>query len=285
MLANRVKETSTTVGTGNLTLAGAATGFQSFNTAFGTDRRFSYWIVDDTANVWETGIGYLSASTTFVRETVLDNSSGTTSALSLAGNTVDVFIATSEHMNHRVAPSLIADTGSGHVRYIQGSNLNLHTAASADSAPNVLYFTPHLLEYAGNVDAFVIEVTTAGATGARTRVGIYSTGSDGAPDKLILESGEINCESTGVKEDTFTARKFKPGWYWLGMVMNDTTIGYRALHLPHQYNTTDLIGCNDALGGVLSVSQSHTYGALPASTSITTNSNWIEGAKIMLRAV
>lgn len=41
MYAPRVRETTTTTGTGNVTLAGAVTGFQSFNAAFGTSGQVS----------------------------------------------------------------------------------------------------------------------------------------------------------------------------------------------------------------------------------------------------
>lgn len=97
--ADRVKETSTTTGTGNLTLAGAATGFQTFNTAFGngaTGLSFYYCIeaVDGSGNPsgnWEVGLGHLSASTTLVRDQILSNSAGTTAAINLSAGTVNVF--------------------------------------------------------------------------------------------------------------------------------------------------------------------------------------------------
>lgn len=71
-LANRVKETSATTGTGSLTTAGAVTGFVTFNTAYGTGERFPY--VAEAGADWEQGIGYMSSSTTLVREVVEDSS-------------------------------------------------------------------------------------------------------------------------------------------------------------------------------------------------------------------
>lgn len=91
--ANRVLETSTTSGTGTLTLAGAVAGYQSFSSAIGNGNTCYYTIVDTTASVWETGIGtYTSAGNTLARTTVLSNSSGTASAISLAGNSINVFV-------------------------------------------------------------------------------------------------------------------------------------------------------------------------------------------------
>jgi len=77
--ADRVEDTTTTTGTGDITLSGVPpTGRVSFNTAFGSGgieaKRFAYAIQSADESEWETGIGYLSASTTLVRETVIGSS-------------------------------------------------------------------------------------------------------------------------------------------------------------------------------------------------------------------
>lgn len=70
-----VEETTTTTGTGNLTLAGATgIGLRTFNAGVGLNRQFPYAIGQDDQSEWETGIGYLSASTTLVRFQVLASS-------------------------------------------------------------------------------------------------------------------------------------------------------------------------------------------------------------------
>lgn len=74
LTADRVQETSATTGTGALTLAGAATGFETFNTAFGVGPRFWYCIQDTSGAAFEVGIGFLSSATVLVRETVEQSS-------------------------------------------------------------------------------------------------------------------------------------------------------------------------------------------------------------------
>ena len=93
ILADRVKETSTTTGNGVFTLAGATTGFQSF-AIVGDGNTTFYCIAGQGTNEWEVGIGtYASAGTTLTRTTVLSNSSATQpSALSFAAGTKDVFV-------------------------------------------------------------------------------------------------------------------------------------------------------------------------------------------------
>ena len=93
VVADRVKETTTTTGTGTVTLLGASTGFQSF-AVIGNANTTYYTIAGQTGSEWEVGVGtYSSSGTTLARTTVLSNSSATQpSALSFSAGTKDVFV-------------------------------------------------------------------------------------------------------------------------------------------------------------------------------------------------
>jgi hypothetical protein len=94
VIADRVKDSTTTTGTGTVTLSGTApTGYQNFSVIGNTNTTY-YCIVHQTANEWEVGIGtYASSGTTLARTTVLSNSSATQpSALSFSAGTKDVFV-------------------------------------------------------------------------------------------------------------------------------------------------------------------------------------------------
>jgi len=93
VLADRVKESTTTTGTGTVTLLGAAPGFQSF-AVIGNANTTYYTIAGQTTSEWEVGIGtYTASGTLLARTTVLSNSSATEpSALSFAAGTKDVFV-------------------------------------------------------------------------------------------------------------------------------------------------------------------------------------------------
>jgi len=92
VVKDRVKETTTTTGTGTITLGGASAGFQTF-AVIGDGNTTYYTIVDQATGDWEVGIGtYTLSGTTLSRDTVLSNSAGTTSKIKFATGTQDVFV-------------------------------------------------------------------------------------------------------------------------------------------------------------------------------------------------
>ena len=91
VVKDRVKETTTTTGTGTITLAGAVLGFQAFS-VIGDGNTTFYTIQDSLAGDWEVGIGtYTSSGTTLSRDTILE-SSNAGSAVNFAAGTKDVFV-------------------------------------------------------------------------------------------------------------------------------------------------------------------------------------------------
>ena len=90
VLKDRVKETTTTTGTGTVTLAGAVSGYQSFS-AIGNANTTYYTIAGQGTSEWEVGIGtYTSSGTTLSRDTVLA-SSNSGSLVNFSAGTKDVF--------------------------------------------------------------------------------------------------------------------------------------------------------------------------------------------------
>lgn len=70
---DRVKETSTTTGTGDFTLAGAPTGFQTFSNVLSVGEQTFYTIEDDAGD-FEVGLGTYSAANTLTRDNVYSSS-------------------------------------------------------------------------------------------------------------------------------------------------------------------------------------------------------------------
>ena len=89
---DRVKETSTTTGTGTFSLGGAVSGFQTFVAGVGGGNTTYYAIVNDTGTEFEIGIGTVtdSGTDTLSRDTILE-SSNSDSAVSFSSGTKTVF--------------------------------------------------------------------------------------------------------------------------------------------------------------------------------------------------
>jgi hypothetical protein len=91
VVKDRVQETSVSTGTGTITLAGAATGFQSF-AVIGNGNTTTYTIADAAGSDWEVGIGtYTSSGTTLSRDIVL-SSSNSGSLVNFGAGTKNVFV-------------------------------------------------------------------------------------------------------------------------------------------------------------------------------------------------
>ena len=93
VINDRVKQTSTTTGTGTLNLnATVPTGFRSFVDGIGNTNTTYYTIFETGTNNFEVGVGTVTdaATDTLSRDTVISNSSGNTSKINFAG-TLDVF--------------------------------------------------------------------------------------------------------------------------------------------------------------------------------------------------
>lgn len=92
VLADRVRETTTTAGTGTITLDGAVVGFQTF-AAVGDGNVTYYTIAGQGTSEWEVGIGtYTSSGTTLSRDTVLSSSAGGTTKVTFSAGIKDVFV-------------------------------------------------------------------------------------------------------------------------------------------------------------------------------------------------
>lgn len=89
--ADRVQETTTTTGTGDITLSGtAATRCQRFQDAHNVDELVKYVIEGQSGSEWEVGLGQLTASTTLARLEVYA-SSNSNALVNFSSGTKDVY--------------------------------------------------------------------------------------------------------------------------------------------------------------------------------------------------
>ena len=93
VLKDRVKETTTTTGTGAISLGGAVANFQAFSAVLSDADTTYYAIIDVTNSDYEVGLGtYASSGNTLARTTILESSNGG-SAVDFGAGSKNVFIA------------------------------------------------------------------------------------------------------------------------------------------------------------------------------------------------
>jgi hypothetical protein len=142
VIADRVRESSVSTGTGNFTLAGAVTGYQTFASVMATSDTTFYTIADQGGANWEVGIGTFTSPSTLARTTILSSSNGG-SVVTFGAGTKDVFISLpASRTNVEDQPNLIeVNSSSAALRITQigaGNALVVEDSANPDATPFVV---------------------------------------------------------------------------------------------------------------------------------------------------
>ena len=200
VIKDRVKETTTTTGTGTYTLAGAEVGFQSFSTI--GNGNTTYYTVTDGGD-WEVGIGtYTASGTTLARTTILSSSnsgnavswsagkkfvfvtqpSSKASFLDASGNlpfsdNVKALFGNSSDLQiyHDGSASRIVDAGSGGLTLQADANVVIQNSAgtetkaefTTDGAVNLYYDNSKKLETTASGISVSGNVTVSGTVDGR----------------------------------------------------------------------------------------------------------------------
>lgn len=119
--ADRVKDTSTTTGTGDITVSGGApSGYRTFSTVLSVGDTFYYCVTGQASSEWEVGLGTYLSTNTFARTIVLA-SSASGSAVSFSSGTKNVFITLPA--NKTLQLDAAASPTAGAILYGTGSML------------------------------------------------------------------------------------------------------------------------------------------------------------------
>ena len=213
VLADRVKETSTTTGNGVFTLAGAASGFQSFAVIGNTNTTF-YCIAGQGTSEWEVGIGtYATSGTTLTRTTVLSNSSATEpAALSFAAGTKDVFVTYPSEKSVNLDASGNA-TALGTPVAFTGTNIT--GTATAFTASNVTT-NANLTGEATSSGSNAVTLTNSAVIGKVITGYVSGAGAVAATDTLLQAIQKLNGNTAAIvggpalSNDTATATNVYP---------------------------------------------------------------------------
>lgn len=135
---DRIKETTTTTGTGNITLLGAVAQFKTFSDEYSPSDTVTYAIVGQTGTEWEVGSGTMVDATTLSRDSVQASSNGGM-PVNFSAGTKDVFVTVSaadfvamlNRSNHTGSQAI--STVTGLQTALDGKAASSHTHVIADT--------------------------------------------------------------------------------------------------------------------------------------------------------
>jgi hypothetical protein len=170
LLADRVKETTTTTGTGTISLAGAVSNFQTFVAGIGDTNTCYYAIVHQTDTQWEVGIGTVTDASpdTLSRDTLIASSTG--SAIDFTAGMKDVFVTIpSVFGNLAEVYDYTASEALPDVNFLQFNDGAIDTSISGSTRKAIWYLKSPGTMQAGRLTlTSATPVTTSNVTAATT---------------------------------------------------------------------------------------------------------------------
>ena len=274
MLANWIKQYTSTTGTGTITLGA------KFDNSFVTiadsyfDGELVHYQIKDGLNR-ESGIGtYTATGNTLSRDIILETlvsgvlSTSSPTAISLTGNAI-VSVSASSSSQFVTLPGTYG-AGYGITSKHLPSNLDGSVTLTADR----LYALPFWLDRPVTSTKLRIDVNTAQAS-SNIRVGLALVDKDWKPGNLLREGSVIDSSVSGPVSSDIASIDLRPGWYFTLLVCNNSSLNVAACGRAGINGGP--LGAGTSGGAIFQKNYlfgTYTYGALPSNASSTiTNSD------------
>jgi len=298
-LNDRVKESSSTTGTGTFTLGGAVTGFETFAAGIGGSNTTYYCIFENGTNNFEVGFGTLNGGASTLARTNVISSSNSDGLVNFAGATevfctvpgAKISLPKPEEYGSSSAPKIItvkvgtktaahpySGQGSSSAYFFDGLESPAITFSGADSSYKYYYrFDQADSTNSGHPLRFYLEAdkSTAYTTGVTTN---GTPGSSGAYTQIAVDANTPNivyyqCSSHSLMGNfANTVSNYVNGNLTVGsqLIMPDVTSGKILIGDGTSYQESAMSGdATIASGGALTLANSGVSAASYTNSSIT----------------
>ena len=298
-LNDRVKESSSTTGTGTFTLGGAVTGFETFAAGIGGGNTTYYCIFENGTNNFEVGFGTLNGGASTLARTNVISSSNSDGLVNFAGATevfctvpgAKISLPKPEEYGSSSAPKIItvkvgtkttahpySGQGSSSAYFFDGLESPAITFSGADSSYKYYYrFDQADSTNSGHPLRFYLEAdkSTAYTTGVTTN---GTPGSSGAYTQIAVDANTPNivyyqCSSHSYMGNfANTISNYVNGNLTVGsqLIMPDVTSGKILIGDGTSYQESAMSGdATIASGGALTLANSGVSAASYTNSSIT----------------
>ena len=248
MHGNGIRESSTTTGTGDLTVA-EISGFPRFSTKYptGADYLFPYTVTDEAGAPIEGGLGYLSGTNTLVRAAALwtftagTYSDAAPSPVSLPAGTKYVLCAAPWQVmrSNILFNSQFAHATAAYKAIFNRLSVTTSSGSNSWTSPDRMHYWPILLDEGAVCSGFVIS-GVANAASYGFACGIYSVRAGGRPGSRLASSGKvtpIGASAPQVLSFTGGNIALPPGVYYGGAMVTNG-----ALTMDLERNAPFLLG-------------------------------------------
>ena len=194
ILNDRVKESTTSTGTGTINLDGATGGFKSFVAGIGTTNRTYYAIVGRTTTEFEVGLGTVTdASPDTLSRDVILSSSNSDAKVSFSAATKDVFCTLPSSKEGLPFPSIHGSSSEPQVITVKvGSKTSNHPYPAGGSSSSSAYFL-------NGLESPAIRFSGADSGGKYYyKFDISDSSNSGHPLRFYLDAAKSTAYTTGV---------------------------------------------------------------------------------------
>ena len=192
VLNDRVKETTTTTGTGALTLGGAVTGFETFGTGVGNSNTTYYAVTLGGSAEFEVGLGTLNSDSTTITRTTVISSSNSDSAVNFSAGTKTIFCtipaSKSVFLDASGNATLGADLSVGDDLTVEGGLIDLRS--NSGSASQIKFYCE-----VSNAHAQTLTAQPHSAAAANT-LRLPDSGDSGTQDLVAVDTTQTLTNKT-----------------------------------------------------------------------------------------